>query len=37
MPVAVESTALELVTLTFVSWNRIGEWLRRLEALRYVA
>jgi hypothetical protein len=26
-----------LVSLTFASWNRIGEWLRRLEQLRRVA
>jgi hypothetical protein len=28
---------LEMVTLTFASWNRIREWLRRLDALRRVA
>jgi hypothetical protein len=28
---------LELVSLNFTSWNQIGEWLRRLEALRYGA
>jgi Phage integrase family len=27
----------ELVTLDFVSWNRIGEWLRRVDRLRRVA
>jgi integrase len=27
----------DLVTLTFASWNGIGEWLRRLEALRRAA
>jgi hypothetical protein len=26
-----------LVTLTFASWNQVGEWLRRLESLRQVA
>jgi hypothetical protein len=26
-----------LVTLTFASWNRIGEWLRRLDAFRQAA
>jgi hypothetical protein len=26
--------SLELVTQTFASWNQMGEWLRRLEALR---
>jgi hypothetical protein len=26
-----------LVTLTFASWNQIGEWLRPLEAVRRVA
>jgi len=28
---------VELASLTFASWNQIGEWLRRLEALRRVA
>jgi hypothetical protein len=28
---------LELVSRIFASWNRIGEWLRRLEQLRKVA
>jgi hypothetical protein len=28
---------VEAVTLTFASWNRIREWLRRLDALRRVA
>ena len=27
----------DLVTLTFTSWNQIGVWLRRLEALRQAA
>jgi hypothetical protein len=27
----------DLASLTFASWNQIGEWLRRLEALRRVA
>ncbi len=26
-----------LVTLIFVSWNQIGEWLRGLESLRQAA
>jgi hypothetical protein len=26
-----------MASLTFVSWNQIGDWLRRLEALRRVA
>jgi hypothetical protein len=26
-----------LVTQTFASWNQIGEWLRRLSALRQAA
>jgi hypothetical protein len=26
-----------LVTLTFASWNQIGEWLRRIKALRQAA
>jgi hypothetical protein len=26
-----------LVSLNFTSWNQIGEWLRRVEALRYAA
>jgi hypothetical protein len=25
---------MSLVTLTFASWNQLGEWLRRVEALR---
>jgi hypothetical protein len=25
-----------LVTLTFASWNLMGQWLRRVEALRRV-
>jgi hypothetical protein len=25
------------VSLNFTSWNRIGEWLRRVEAIRYAA
>jgi len=33
---AARSLACE-ASLTFASWNRIGEWLRRLEALRRVA
>jgi hypothetical protein len=32
-----QSAEESLVTLTFASWNRIGEWLRRLEQLRKVA
>lgn len=27
----------EVVTLTFASWNHIGSWLSRLDALRKVA
>jgi hypothetical protein len=27
-------SGLELVNQTFASWNQIGGWLRRLEALR---
>jgi len=30
-------TMVELASLTFAIWNQIGEWLRRLEALRRVA
>jgi hypothetical protein len=31
-------SALEsVVSLNFTSWNQIGEWLRRVEALRYAA
>ena len=26
-----------VASLTFVSWNQVGDWLRRLEALRRVA
>jgi hypothetical protein len=26
-----------VVSLNFTSWNQIGEWLRRVEALRYAA
>ena len=25
---------LEMVSLTFASWNQIGEWLRRLGGVR---
>jgi hypothetical protein len=28
---------LELVTLTFVSWNQIGGWLLQLNGLREAA
>jgi hypothetical protein len=28
---------LGVASLTFVSWNQVGDWLRRLEALRRVA
>ena len=24
----------KLVTLTFASWNRVGEWLRHVDGLR---
>jgi len=27
----------KMVSLDFTSWNQIGEWLRRVEALRYAA
>lgn len=27
----------DVVSLTFVSWNQIGEWLKCLDALRRVA
>jgi hypothetical protein len=30
-------STLELVTLTFASWNPIEEWLRRLDACRHAA
>jgi hypothetical protein len=26
-----------VVSLNFTSWNQTGEWLRRVEALRYAA
>jgi hypothetical protein len=32
-----ETRERRLVSLTFASWNRVGEWLRRLESLRLVA
>jgi hypothetical protein len=32
-----EINKLELVSQTFASWNRIGEWLRRLDELRHAA
>ena len=32
-----EKTRVLVVSQIFASWNRIGEWLRRLEALRGVA
>jgi hypothetical protein len=28
---------LELVSLTFANWNRIGDWLRRLAQFRQAA
>jgi hypothetical protein len=28
---------LELVTLTFVSWNQLGRWLTLLDTLRHAA
>jgi hypothetical protein len=31
------ATRLRLGSQTFVSWNQIDEWLRRLDALRRVA
>jgi hypothetical protein len=27
----------EVVTLTFASWNQIGKWLRRVDAIRQAA
>ena len=27
----------QVATLTFASWNQVGEWLRRLESLRQLA
>jgi hypothetical protein len=30
----IEIPILELVSLMFVSWNHIGEWLRRVDQLR---
>jgi hypothetical protein len=28
---------IRIVTLTFASWNRVGEWLRHVEGLRRMA
>jgi hypothetical protein len=32
-----DASELELVSLVFGSWNRIGEWLRRIDRLRKAA
>lgn len=33
---AKDGVTLELATLTFVSWNQIHEWVRRLDTLQYM-
>jgi hypothetical protein len=36
-PHELQESGTILVSLNFTSWNQIGEWLRRVEALRYAA
>jgi hypothetical protein len=34
---SLQYSVLGVVSLNFTSWNQIGEWLRRVEAIRYAA
>jgi len=34
---SLKADGAKVVSLNFVSWNQIGEWLKRLEAIREAA